>query len=244
MGNIGHFFGVRGAVLCPRGLFALCVLLRIVVANLHGDVIKTIACKSGVCRQCIPSGGCTDPVQPLPHSTETRGVLANAFDAISELFAEKPERYSIHRVRGGELGVVKSSVVRLDGTNVELESVVKQLESGLYEFSFVPLSELASGPREVTSVSSNVEWKPDRPLLVPAQRVRPGLYEVHVSHNESSGAAWVLVCSREAYDQTVALFHEFIAQTEHWDGSVSDETKQASQRAYLDYLASQQIHFR
>src|ERR1700676_2923766 len=42
---------------------------RIVVADLQGNVIKRIRCKSSACNECRDSGTCYDPIQPLPASS-------------------------------------------------------------------------------------------------------------------------------------------------------------------------------
>lgn len=39
---------------------------NIVVADLRGEVIKTVRCKNGACRECRQLGGCYDPIQKLP----------------------------------------------------------------------------------------------------------------------------------------------------------------------------------
>ena len=46
---------------------------NIVIADLRGDVIKTVRCKGGVCRECREFGGCYDPIQPL--QAHTVGLL-------------------------------------------------------------------------------------------------------------------------------------------------------------------------
>ena len=207
---------------------------RIVIADLHAEIIKTIACKGGVCRQCLPSGACYDPVEPLPQAAST-GVVSAAFAAVVELFAEKPERYSVHRVRGAELDIAKCSVSPLDGTILDLDPLVKDNDEGAYLFEFTPLYEPIPNP---TALSVQAERKPGLPfrLLIPG--IRFGLYEVRVTHGASSATGWILLCAPENYRQKVMLFADFVRQEQGWSGKVSEETREASERAYLDSLSS------
>src|SRR5208337_1395676 len=76
---------------------------HIVVADLRGEVIKTIHCMSRVCRECRVSGGCYDPIQPIPDATARVGTISVIVEAVLEFFAGKPNRYSVHRVRGSDV---------------------------------------------------------------------------------------------------------------------------------------------
>src|SRR5208283_4416518 len=98
---------------------------RIVIANLHGEIIKTVRCKDGVCRECTESGACYDPILPLPKAGDSARSVTTLLNAVLDLFVEKPERYSVHRVRGAEPEIIRSEVVRLDANAVELGSLLE-----------------------------------------------------------------------------------------------------------------------
>ena len=114
---------------------------RIVVANLNGEVVKRIRCKSGVCKECNDSGACNDPIRALPSATPQAGALASSFEAVMELFLGKPDRYSAHRVRGEGLA---EAVLQLADGRCDLAPAFRNVDKGRYYIQFKSLSEPGS----------------------------------------------------------------------------------------------------
>jgi hypothetical protein len=156
-------------------------------------------------------------------------------NAVLELFAEKPERYSVHRIRGTEPEVTKSEVVQLEGSTVDLGSMLVGKETGRYKVQFVPLSEKATRSTELQSLQGEINWNPGQTAVMALGGIQPGLYEVRVYRGTMISTAWVLLCAAEC-ETSVVSFKEFARQTESWGRNVTQETKQAYQRAYLEYL--------
>jgi hypothetical protein len=210
---------------------------HIVVANLQGEIIKTIRCKSGACRECAPAGGCYDPIHPLPNPEETPSNISTVMNAVVELLSAKPDRYSIHRVRGAE--GFRSSVAELEGDGIDLNSLLEGVEPGDYEFQFISLSERA-GPSKL-ALSGQARWKPGERMTLSLNGIEPGLYEVHYRHGTTSGNVWLLLCPTPEFGVMVTAFQRFTHQTQSWDKNVTPNTRQAYQRAYLEYLSLQTV---
>jgi hypothetical protein len=211
---------------------------HIVIANLHGDITKTIRCVSGVCRECRESGACYDPIQPLPSISESTSTISTVFTAVLELFAGKPDRYSIHRVRGSGFVIPRNGVVRFDHSVVDVSDFLEGQEKGLYEFQFVLLSGQGSSRHEAKSSLNSFDWSPGGKAAFVIEGVDPGLYEMRINRGGETSSAWVLLCNAASYPASAASFRAFARQTDSWGASVTQATKQAYQRAYLEYLAS------
>jgi len=211
---------------------------HIVVANLQGEVIKTIRCKTGTCGECRESGACYDPIHPLPISPEATSRVSTAFNAVLELFASKPDRYSVHRVRSSGLIIERNEVVRLDGSVVDVSGFLQYQEKGVYEFQFIPLSREGGSKEDRKPILNSFNWNPGKKASLSIEGIHPGLYEVWITRGDETGSAWVLLCSAGSYSSSIASFQGFSDQTDNWGGSVTLTTKQAYQRAYLELLAS------
>jgi hypothetical protein len=208
---------------------------HIVVANLRGEIMKTIRCKDGVCRECTDTGACYDPIHPLPQAGDSRGSVATLLNAVLDLFAEKPERYSVHRVRGAEPEVIRSEVLRLETNTVELGSLLEGKEKGRYEVQFVPISEKIQRG-EPQPIEGAINWNPGAKAALALNGIAPGLYEVLVYHGSSTTTAWVLLSAAADYARSADSLGQFVRETESWGNHVSPATKQAYQRAFLEYL--------
>lgn len=211
---------------------------HIAVANLRGEVIKTVRCRRGACGECRESGGCYDPIQPLPDAGSGTSAFSATLDAVLELFAGKPDRFSIHRVRGVGFSIRRDGVARLDGASLDLGYFLEGQEKGPYEFWFVASSGKAQSKKEWKSSPIALNWNPGGAAAVVVNGIQPGLYEMHVQHNGEVSSAWVLLCDSAMYSLMATSFEEFLHQTNAWDDSVTSDTKRSYQRAYLEYLSS------
>jgi hypothetical protein len=206
---------------------------HIVIANLHGEIIKTIRCRSGACRECTLTGGCYDPVHPLPNPEGAPSGVSTVLNAVVELLSAKPDRYSVHRVRGAES--FRSAVVRLEGNAIDLDSLLKGAEPGNYELQFVSLSKEADQAKRKVLIGQ-MKWEPGEKAILTVNGIEPGLYEVSYQHGMTWGDAWVLLCSGPGCRDMTMAYEEFKQQAKSWDKTVTQSTKQAYQRAYLEYL--------
>jgi hypothetical protein len=209
---------------------------RVVVANLHGDIMKTIRCKEGVCRECTESGACYDPIHPLPKAVDSRGSIAIVLNAVLDLFAEKPERYSVHRVRGEEPEVIRSEVLQLVSNTVELGSLFEGKEKGRYGVQFVPISEKTPRGEKPQRPEGAINWNPGEKAALTLNGIAPGLYEVRLYRASSTTTAWILLSTGADYEPLADSFKQFVRETDSWGNNVSTVTKQAYQRAFLEYL--------
>jgi hypothetical protein len=207
---------------------------RIVVADLKGDIIKRIRCKSGVCNECRESGVCYDPIQPLPKTSPQTGVLTAGFRGLMSLFSSKPDRYSVHRVRGISF---PDGIAQVSNDLFDLSSIFKTQQKGLY---FLTLSQIPS------EGSSNI-WKSDRvsfnwdslrPEQISIRGIHPGLYEATLEWGGGATSFWILITNPQQYTDHETDFRLLTSQTETWGNDVSGDAKLAYRRAYLAYQAT------
>jgi hypothetical protein len=211
---------------------------NIVVADLRGEVIKTVRCKNGACRECRQLGGCYDPIQQLPAVADKTTTFGTTLSAVLELFAGKPDRYSVHRVRGAEPIGRAAGVAQLEGSTVEISYFMEGLDKGSYEVQAASLVGAGGNERNWRSSATTVNWNPGNSVPLVLKGIQPGLYLLSFENKGTSGFAWVLLCDSRAYPSAVASFDGFSKQMEIWGESVSENMKKSYQRAYLDYLAS------
>jgi hypothetical protein len=209
---------------------------RIVIANLHGRIIKTVRCKNEVCRECTESGACYDPIHPLPKAGDSAGTGSTLLNAVLNLFVEKPERYSVHRVRGADPEVRESEVVRLDPQAVELGSLFEGKEKGRYEVQFDAISEKPNSGERPQRFEGGIDWNPGEKGALVLRGLSPGLYEVRLFRGSSTTTAWILLSTGADYERLADSFKQFVRETDSWGNNVSPVTKQAYQRAFLEYL--------
>ena len=210
----------------------------IVVADLRGEVIKTVRCKDGVCRECRQLGGCYDPIQQFPAVPDKTTAFGTTLSAVLELFAGKPDRYSVHRVRGGQPIGRAAGVVQLKGSAVEIGYFMEGLEKGSYEVQLASLVGVSGNERKWRSSVTTVNWNPGNSLPLVLKGIQPGLYLLSFENRGTSGFAWVLLCDSGGYPSALASFDGFSKQMEMWGNSITENTKKSYQRAYLDYLAN------
>ena len=214
---------------------------NIVVADLRGEVIKTVRCKNGACRECRQLGGCYDPIQQLPAVADKTTTFGTTLSAVLELFAGKPDRYSVHRVRGAEPIGRAAGVAQLEGSTVEISYFMEGLDKGSYEVQAASLVGAGGNERNWRSSATTVNWNPGNSVPLVLKGIQPGLYLLSFGNKGTSGFAWVLLCDSRAYPSAVASFDGFSKQMEIWGESVSENMKKSYQRAYLDYLASNRL---
>jgi hypothetical protein len=214
---------------------------NIVVADLRGEVIKTVRCKNGACRECRQLGGCYDPIQQLPAVADKTTTFGTTLSAVLELFAGKPDRYSVHRVRGAEPIGRAAGVAQLEGSTVEISYFMEGLDKGSYEVQAASLVGAGGNERNWRSSATTVNWNPGNSVPLVLKGIQPGLYLLSFGNKGTSGFAWVLLCDSRAYPSAVASFDGFSKQMEIWGDSVSENMKKSYQRAYLDYLASNRL---
>ena len=212
---------------------------NIVVADLRGEVIRTVRCKNGTCRECRQLGGCYDPIQQLPAVADKTTAFGTTLSAVLELFAGKPDRYSVHRVRGGESTRRAAGVAQVEGSTVEISSFMEGLEKGSYEVQVASLVRVGGNERKWRSSATTVNWSPGNSVPLVLNGIQPGLYVVSFENNKDTFSfAWLLLCDPGAFPSAVASFDGFSKQMDVWGDSVTENTKKSYQRAYLDYLSS------
>jgi hypothetical protein len=212
----------------------------IIVANLNGEVIRTIRCQPAACRECQTGGGCYDPIQPLPDAPGSDNAFNAAWRAIEELFASHPDHFSVHRVRDDGFVLSRDAVVPLNGNSIDLTALLHDQAPGAFQLR---CSNLSGDDKAATaawkSKPVNLQWAPGGTASAEFEGLRPGLFSLSVKHEGETSNAWILVVPSTGFSGWNARFEEFTLKTDAWGSLVSAERKRSYQRAYLDYLNSQ-----
>lgn len=206
------------------------------IADLHGDLLKSIRCSKTGCGQCVKNqDSCVAPIDPLPKAPEQPGLLAATWEGLMDLFAGQPERYSVHRSRS--LGVDKciaDGVAPIDASgNAHLDGILKDCDAGVYAFEF----SLAGERAQQNAQEATVTWDPKAVGGSAVAVVQPGLYRAKFTRDQRSGSAWILLSTASSYEVEKASFANLSAVVDGWGPEVERDEKVAYKRAYLDYLS-------
>ena len=212
---------------------------HVVVADLQGNIIQTIRCHGGVCRECHESGGCYDPIQPLPGPSKQSAAGSALLEAVMELFSEKPDRYSIHRVRGEDSEPVKDGVLLWSDGTVDLASVMAGRPNGVYKVTFTAVGQGRADTVGWQSKPVTLIWRLGARADVEVTDIKPALYVLTIEHNDEPQAGWILLADSANYPKVSMSFANFSKEiAEKWGSKVNDSTKAAYERVYLQYLSA------
>jgi hypothetical protein len=209
------------------------------IADLHGDLLRSLRCSQNGCGQCVKNEDkCAAPIEPLPKAPEQPGLIAATWEGLMDLFGGQPERYSIHRSRTvGAETCIAENVVPLDASgNVHLDGLLKNCGPGVYVLEFAAAGVAADGAGQ-DAKQLTMSWNPSEGVGKPPVALAPGLYGVRYTREWRSGNAWILVCASPAFEDNRASFEKLSAVVDGWGQQVEGESKVAFKRAYLDYLS-------
>jgi hypothetical protein len=210
------------------------------IADLHGDLLRSLRCSQNGCGQCARIGDtCTAPIEPLPQAPVQPGLIAATWEGLMDLFVGHPERYSIHRSRAiGAETCIAENVVPLDASgNAHVDGLLKKCEPGVYTFEIAPAGATAVDRAERVAKQVTATWNPSEPAGKWPVALAPGLYRVSYTREWRSGEAWILVCASPSFANNQASFEKLSAVVDGWGPQVERDSKAAFKRAYLDYLS-------
>lgn len=205
---------------------------HIVVSGPTGEIL--------IKRYCDNRADCARRlVIPYPADSQP-SIFDVVLQTAMRLINGKPERYSVHGVRG-VTNDLQEAVCRLEGSSVDLSPVFRLLPTGRY---YLKLRNLESGVSRPTLGPLRFDWNPNGGTALIVNDVVPGLYEVRLLLRSSDEyeptmlTAWTLISSSSDFDRFTNSFRPTIALTAKWGKEISDETKRGVLRASLDNLAS------
>lgn len=208
----------------------------ITITDLKGEVI--------INRRCRERGQCDGEIR-LPASPERPGALSASWDAVMNLIRGEPDRYSVHRVREGELA---DALVELKGEQIDLRDVFRKYEKGTYHFRVRSLARDSTPAGRIRTGPLAFDWTPSQPSAVTVSGLQPGLYELTLLEREGNAfsptaiTAWILVEPPATFRQSAEAFSAAKQVADKWAGTVNPEVSRGFLRARLDELAMRAKH--
>lgn len=188
--------------------------------------------------ECGPERRCSDLRVPAISSPSR---WARIVDAVQQLFARAPGRYTVLGSRSGER--LAEGVLKLDRGELDLGPVLEGLSPGDYVARLRPVEdEMASGIRPGEACPLPFSWEGGSLARVSDVNLPPGLYELSVARPGSarcasrswSADAWVVLSGSDGFGDLAQDFSEAASLTRDWS---AQEDRRAFLRAYLQHLA-------
>lgn len=146
----------------------------------------------------------------------------------------------VHAVSRGD--GIDDGVAQLDGQQLQLAPLLKNLPAGNHLFKFTPL---ADGPsiadKEPASTTLSLRWTPGDSRPLAAGQLREGLYEVQLlnarSKQPTGAKATVLVATGAKFTTASEQFAKAVALTRTWDEATRAKASVSFLAAYLKALS-------
>jgi hypothetical protein len=210
----------------------------IVVADRGGNIFDR--------RNCGNTGECSKPINLPAAAGGDQSLVTRLIGAAMALVSNEPVKYSSFVSRGADL---QEAVVKLEGGQVDLSSVFRNMQGDHYLIRFERVrsrAELAQG-RSPKPLDFN--WDPKKPQPLTVKDVAPGLYKVSLlevslledrgEHEPTGSEAWVLVASPDQYPKAAFSFDEAGRVTRQWGTNVKQNAVREFLRAALDFITAQ-----
>jgi hypothetical protein len=203
---------------------------HIVIAGMTGQIIAKRHCGKETCARGL--------VVPA-HDNVDRGLFNVILDTAMRLIRGKPDRYSVHGVRGVDNELREAVCVR-DGASVELSPAFHNMTKGVY---YLKLREVDSGAGKPALGPFRFDWDPKQTSTLQLSDLSDGTYEIRLmtrvgDHYETTPlTVWVLFSGKQEFNRLTDLFRQATTVTDTWQTSTTDETKRTVLRAYLHSLA-------
>lgn len=145
---------------------------------------------------------------------------------------ENPERF-VFTIRG-TVAKLTDGVAQLDGGKVDLRNIFAEAKPGSYRIQLRKVGEDLSTLGPKTKVAS-IEWD-GKGGTVEIPEASNGLWQMRTidQFDEPQDAGWVLICSKDSYDNNVKLYAEVVEMMK--STPANDEARK--RRILLNYLAS------
>jgi hypothetical protein len=181
-------------------------------------------------------GGCAQPISADGGDTLTRRIAL----AVLRLFVRDPNRYG-SGINRGQKESLQETVLRLEGEQLDLSPVFKDMGAGRYLLRFDRVTNPDGSAEAVPADPIPFDWQPTgaRPLIV--KGVRAGLYKIVLleprdkEHEPTGENVWVLIVQPKSYRQVSRSFKRAVGLTGGWRDR---DAAQSFLRAYLDSLST------
>jgi hypothetical protein len=154
------------------------------------------------------------------------------------LITGRPERYSVHGVRGVS-NDLEEAVSLFDKGSLDLSSVFRNMPKGVY---YLKLRDLQAEGTTTVVGPQRFDWDPQQASPLSITDLRSGVYEVRLllrkgTRYEPTLSVWTLISSKSEFDRLSDSFRQAVRLTRKWQTTTTDETRRAVLRAYLEGLA-------
>jgi len=203
---------------------------HIVISGMTGEIIARRHCGKETCSRGL--------IVPASNKNDA-GLFTVILDTAMRLIRGKPDRYSVHGVRGVNNDLREAVCVR-DGASVELGPAFHSMPKGVY---YLKLREVVSGAAEPARGPFRFDWDPQQTSTLQLSDISDGTYEIRLmtllgdQYETTPLTVWVLISDKQEFKRLTDLFRQATSVTDTWQTSTADETKRTVLRAYLHSLA-------
>lgn len=190
-------------------------------------------------RNCDNPGECKSPIDLPDASTDEPSVVSEIVGAVMRIWFRSDKKAPVPLISRG--GMLKESVVRLEGTNLDLSPTFADMPRGEYLLRFVPKSHA----REVAALRAiPFNWDPKGARKLSVKGLTPGTYELQLlspqdrAQLEPGTEAWVLVATPADYERALSSYLQAVAITSQWGKDTRPARAREFHRAYLEHLAN------
>jgi hypothetical protein len=208
---------------------------HITIAGPSGEII--------IRRNCSNAGECNRRVI-IPSPEDAR---SNIFGAIlhtaMELIYGKPERYSVHGVRGIN-NDLEEAVCLVEKGKVDLSRAFRRMPKGVY---YLKIRSLQPSATRKTYGPLQFDWDQGASSVLDVSGLTPGIYEIRLlvrsdgEYEPTSLTVWILFLNKLDFARASDSFGQAIELTGGWGKPLTDETKRSVLRACLDNLATRSL---
>jgi hypothetical protein len=211
----------------------------IVIADRNGNIFDR--------RSCANSGECNRPIKIPAASAGEQSLTSRIIGAAMALVSNQPAKYASLVSRGTDL---QEAVVKLEGDQVDLSAVFKNMQGDRYLLRFEQMSKKVNISRGRSPEPLKFTWDPKKPQPLVAKELVPGLYKVSLlevsllesdagAHDPTGNEAWVFVARPDQYPKASSTFDAATQVTKQWGTNVRQNTVREFLRASLDFINAQ-----
>ena len=186
-------------------------------------------------RDTMKRTSCVVSLKDVEVKASDSGFFKDVSEAFARLTTHQPEKYMIASSRGID-DELSDAVVALNGGQVDLRDVFRDMSAGQYYLTFSSVDSATSPSPPVP-----LTYTKGQSLSIPAHDLHEGLYKFSLvdAHGQPAGSdAWVLVASAAAYPSKSAAYDHAVSDSRKLPEEMDPAATRALLRVYLESLVA------